>query len=50
MGLKGQYGGQKMFKMGKGKLKNEMDLKNGLGTYNYQTFDTHDDNFSQFFT
>ena len=50
MGLKGQNGGLKMFKMGKGKLKNEMNLKNGLGTYNYQTFDTHDDNFSQFFT
>ena len=45
MGLKGQNGGLKMFKMGKGKLKNEMNLKNGLGTYNYQTFDTHDDNF-----
>ena len=50
MGLKGQNGGLKMFKMGKGMLKNEMNLKNGLGTYNYQTFDTHVDNFSQFFT
>ena len=50
MGLSGQKRGQLMLKMGKGKLKNEMDLKNGLGTYNYQTFDTHDDNFSQFFT
>ena len=50
MGLNGQKGGQMMFKMDKGKLKNEMDLRNGPGTYNYQTFDTHVDNFSQFFT
>ena len=50
MELNGLKGGQMVFKMGKGKAKIEMDLRNGLGTYNYQTFDTHLDNFSQFFT
>ena len=40
------YGSKMGNQVSKGKIKNEIDLRNGLVTYNYQTFNTHDDNFS----